>query len=110
MKFWLFLSVAIVAEVVATSALKMSDGFTRALPSAVVVLGYTVAFYFLSLSLKSIPLGIAYAIWAGVGIVLVALASWVIYGQKLDAPAVLGMAMIIGGVMVINIFSSSTGH
>ncbi|MFL1454505.1 DMT family transporter [Marinobacter sp. GN3S48] len=110
MKNWLFLGVAIVAEVVATSALKSSDGFSRLMPSIVVVVGYVLAFYFLSLTLKVIPIGVAYAIWAGLGIVLIALVSWVIYGQKLDLPAIAGMTLIIAGVAVINLFSRTAGH
>ena len=110
MKYWLFLAIAIISEVVATSALKSSEGFTRLAPSALVVVGYLLAFYFLSLTLKVIPVGIAYAIWAGTGIVLIALVGWWLYGQKLDLPAILGMAMILGGVAVINLFSSSGGH
>lgn len=110
MKYWLFLSIAIVSEVVATSALKSSEGFSRLLPSAVVVIGYLLAFYFLSLTLKAIPIGIAYAIWAGVGIVLIALVGWWLYGQKLDLAAIIGMGLILAGVAVINVFSTSGGH
>ncbi|MEQ9545991.1 MAG: SMR family transporter [Marinobacter sp.] len=110
MKHWLFLGVAIVAEVVATSALKSSDGFSRLTPSIIVILGYVLAFYFLSLTLKVIPIGVAYAIWAGLGIVLIALVSWAIYGQKLDLPAIAGMTLIIMGVAVINLFSRTAGH
>ncbi|SIQ36579.1 DMT family transporter [Marinobacterium stanieri] len=110
MKYWLFLSIAIVSEVVATSALKSSEGFSRLLPSAVVVVGYLLAFYFLSLTLKAIPIGIAYAIWAGVGIVLIALVGWWLYGQKLDLAAIIGMGLILAGVAVINVFSTSGGH
>ncbi|AFT71624.1 Cation/cationic drug transporter [Alloalcanivorax dieselolei B5] len=110
MKNGLFLLIAIVSEVAATSALKASEGFTRLWPSLVVVLGYGLAFYFLSLTLRVIPVGVAYAIWSGLGVVLVALLSWLIYGQKLDAPAMLGMALIISGVVVMNLFSSSSAH
>lgn len=110
MKSWLFLGIAIVAEVFATSSLKESEGFTRLVPSLVVVAGYSVAFYFLSLSLKTIPVGVAYAVWAGLGIVLIALVGWVVFGQKLDAAAVLGMALIVGGVLVINLFSRTASH
>lgn len=110
MKPWLFLAIAIVAEVVATSALKSSEGFTRLAPSVVVVLGYVLAFYFLALTLKFIPIGIAYAIWAGLGIVLISLVSWAVYGQKLDAAALAGMAFIVTGVAIINLFSSTAGH
>jgi len=108
MKSWLFLGVAIVAEVIATSSLKASAGFTKLLPSLVVVAGYGIAFYFLSLTLKTIPVGIAYAIWAGLGIILIAIAGWLAFGQKLDFPAVIGMILIVGGVLVINVFSRSS--
>ena len=110
MKYWLFLSIAIISEVIATSALKSSEGFTRLIPSVLVVGGYLLAFYFLSLTLKVIPIGIAYAIWAGVGIVLIALVGWWLYGQKLDLAAIIGMALILAGVAVINLFSTSGGH
>lgn len=110
MKYWLFLSIAIISEVIATSALKSSEGFTRLIPSVLVVGGYLLAFYFLSLTLKAIPIGIAYAIWAGVGIVLIALVGWWLYGQKLDLAAIIGMALILAGVAVINLFSTSDGH
>ena len=93
MKHWLFLGIAIVAEVTATSALKASEGFSRLWPSAVVVLGYGVAFYFLSLTLRTVPVGVAYAIWSGLGVVLVALLSWWLFGQKLDLAAALQPAL-----------------
>ena len=107
---YFYLAVAIVAEVIATSFLKSTEGFTRLLPSVVVVLGYVAAFYFLSLTLRTMSVGIVYAIWCGVGIILVALIAWLIFGQKLDLPAVLGLALIIAGVAVINIFSASVRH
>jgi small multidrug resistance pump len=107
---YFYLAVAIVAEVIATSFLKSTEGFTRLLPSVVVVLGYVAAFYFLSLTLRTMSVGIVYAIWCGVGIILVALIAWLIFGQKLDLPAVLGMALIIAGVAVINVFSASVRH
>jgi len=110
MKNWLYLAITILGEVVATSALKSSNGFTRPIPSAVVVIGYGVAFYFLSLALKSIPVGIAYAIWAGVGIVLVATIAWIFDGQKLDMWAIVGIALIISGVAVLNLLSRSGTH
>ncbi|ADP96722.1 SMR family transporter [Marinobacter adhaerens] len=110
MKSWIFLGVAIVAEVIATTGLKASEGFTRLWPSLLVIAGYTIAFYFLSLTLKEIPVGVAYAIWAGMGVVLVALIGWLIYGQALDAATVIGMALIITGVAVINLFSKSVAH
>lgn len=107
MQNWLFLTIAIISEVVATSALKACDGFTKLGASIVVVIGYVVAFYFLSLALKVIPVGIAYAIWSGLGIILVSLIALVVYGQKLDFPAMVGMGLIIAGVMVINLLSKS---
>jgi small multidrug resistance pump len=110
MQQWLFLSIAIVSEVMATSALKASAGFTRPLPSLVVVLGYGVAFYFLSLTLKTLPVGVAYAIWSGAGVALIALIGWAFLGQRLDAPAILGLALIVAGVVVINVFSKSVSH
>lgn len=110
MIYWAILAVAIAAEVLATSALKASEEFSRFWPSVIVVVGYGIAFYCLSITLRVIPVGIAYAVWAGLGIVLIALMSWLIYGQKLDLPAVVGMAMIIGGVLVINLFSETSTH
>ena len=110
MPHWIYLAIAIVAEVIATSALKASHEFTRLVPTIIVVTGYLTAFYFLTLSLRVIPVGIAYAIWAGLGIVLIAIISWIVYGQKLDLPALLGMGLIISGVLVINLFSKTGGH
>ncbi|KUM04062.1 QacE family quaternary ammonium compound efflux SMR transporter [Chromobacterium subtsugae] len=110
MKVWLFLMGAILSEVVATSALKASDGFTRLWPSLLTAGGYLLAFYLLSQTLREIPVGIAYALWSGIGIVLVSLIAWLLYGQKLDAAALAGMALIIAGVAVINLFSQSSAH
>ncbi len=107
---WLLLLGAIVSEVIATSALKASHGFTRPVPSLIVAVGYGVAFYLLSLTLRTIPVGVAYAIWSGLGIVLVALIAWLWYGQRLDMPAVIGMALIVAGVVVMQRFSTTTGH
>ncbi|MCE8026306.1 multidrug efflux SMR transporter [Halomonas sp. MCCC 1A11058] len=107
---FVYLALAIVAEVVATSALKATHGFTRLVPSLVVVVGYAIAFYMLSLVLRTIPVGIAYAIWAGLGIVLVALVGIVVYGQRPDLPAVLGIALIVAGVVVIQLFSRMSAH
>lgn len=107
MKNWLFLFAAIVSEVAATSALKASDGFTHWLPSVVVVVGYGLAFYFLSLVLRSIPVGVAYAIWAGMGIVLITLVGWALFGQKLDMPALAGIFLIVSGVLVVYGLSDS---
>ena len=110
MSNYIFLAIAIIAEVIATSALKASQGFSQLLPSILVVVGYGVAFYFLSLTLRTIPVGIAYAIWSGAGIVLVALIGFALYGQKLDIWALVGMGLIIAGVMVINLLSKSAAH
>lgn len=110
MRHYLILFLAIVCEVVATSTLKQSEQFSRFLPSMITIVGYAGAFYFLSMVLRSIPLGIAYAIWSGAGIVLVALVGWLVFKQHLDAPAIIGIGMIIGGVLVINLFSASAGH
>ncbi|MGE4430730.1 MAG: multidrug efflux SMR transporter [Sphingobium sp.] len=107
---YIYLSIAIFAEVVATSFMKQSDGFTRPVPTAVMAIGYGIAFYCLSLTLRDIPTGVAYAIWSGVGIVLIALIAWFVHGQKLDAPAMIGMALIILGVVVMNLFSKSSAH
>jgi len=105
-----YLAISIVAEVIATSALKASEGFTRLVPSAIVAAGYAISFYFLALTLKTLSVGIVYAIWSGVGIVLISAIGWVLYGQKLDAAALVGMSLIIAGVVVVNLLSSSTGH
>lgn len=110
MNAWLTLGLAIVAEVVGTSALKASDGFTRLGPSAVVVAGYAVAFYCLSLVLKSLPVGVTYAVWSGLGIVLITVAAFVIYGQRIDLPGLIGMGLIIAGVVVLNVFSKAAAH
>jgi small multidrug resistance pump len=107
---YLYLGIAIIAEVVATSALKSSQGFTKPLASIVVVVGYCIAFYCLSIVLKTIPIGIAYAIWAGLGIVLITIVGYFFYQQKLDAAAVIGMTLIVGGVVIINVFSTSLTH
>lgn len=109
MSHWIYLAVAILAEVVGTSFLKSSEGFTRLQPSLVVVVSYMAAFFFLSLSLRTIPVGIAYAIWAGTGVALIALVGYVFFDQRLDAPAWIGMLLIVAGVVVINAFSTSTG-
>ncbi|ANA39615.1 MULTISPECIES: DMT family transporter [Geobacter] len=107
---WLYLLVAIISEVAGTSALKSAEGFTRLWPSCVVVAGYASAFYFLSLTLKSIPVGIAYAIWSGLGTALVAVVAWAFMGQRLDLPAVFGILLIIAGVLVLNLCSTSATH
>ena len=105
-----YLAIAIVAEVIATSALNASDGFSKLGPSIIVAVGFAVAFYCLSLVLKTIPMGVAYAIWSGLGIVLISLSGLVLFGQKLDLPAMIGITLIISGVVVMNVFSSSVSH
>lgn len=107
---WVYLGIAIVAEVIATSALKAADGFTRPGPSVIVVIGYCTAFYFLSLALRGVPMGVAYAVWSGVGIVLISVIGWMLYGQRLDAAAIAGMALIVAGVVVLNVYSKATVH
>ena len=107
---YVYLAIAIVAEVVATSSLKWSEGFTRLGPSLVTVIGYAIAFYFLSLTLLTVPTGIAYAIWSGVGVVLIVAVAWIFQGQRLDAPALVGIGLIVAGVMVMNLFSKAAAH
>jgi len=110
MQHWIFLPAAIVSEVIATSTLKASAGFSRLWPSLVVIVGYAIAFYFLSLTLKTIPVGVAYAIWSGAGVALIALAAWIFFGQTLDVPAIIGLLLIIAGVLVLNLFSKTISH
>lgn len=107
---YLYLAIAIVSEVVGTAALKATEEFTRLIPSLIVVVGYASAFFFLNLTLRTIPAGIAYAVWAGCGIVLICAVSWVLYKQALDAPAILGIGLIAAGVVIINAFSGSISH
>lgn len=104
---WLYLAIAIVAEVVGTSFLKASAGFTKLLPSMMVVVGYGLAFFFLSLTLDRVPVGIAYAVWSGAGVTLIAAIGWLFLGQKLDLAAIVGMGLIVAGVVVLNLFSKS---
>ncbi|HYN53584.1 MAG TPA: SMR family transporter [Methylotenera sp.] len=110
MNHWLAIAIAIVAEVTATTALKASNEFTRLWPSLIVIAGYGVAFYFMTISMRVLPVGIMYAIWSGLGIVLISILGWLVYKQTLDVPAMIGMALIITGVVVINVFSKSVGH
>ncbi len=107
---YLYLAVAICCEVVATSALKQTDGFSRLLPSLVTVAGYGLAFYFLSLPLRTVPVGVVYAVWSGAGIVLIAGIGYFVFGQRLDAAAIAGLALIVAGVLVVNLFSDTVGH
>ncbi|MBF9046520.1 QacE family quaternary ammonium compound efflux SMR transporter [Rhodobacterales bacterium LSUCC0031] len=104
---WLYLIIAITGEIVGTTALKASDGFTRLAPSLFAITGYAVGFYFLALVLRAIPLGITYAIWSGVGVGAIAMIGWLVHGQRLDLPAMLGMALIVAGVLVLTIWSGS---
>lgn len=105
---YLFLTIAIIAEVVATSALKASQGFSVLMPSIITILGYAVALFFLSLTLKTIPVGIAYAIWSGAGIVLISTVGWIFFKQHLDLAAIIGLGLMLAGIIVINVFSNST--
>ena len=107
---YLYLAFAIIAEVIATSALKATEEFTKVIPSIIVVVGYGVAFYLLSHALKTIHVGTAYAIWAGLGIALVTIVGIFLYKQMPDLPAVIGMGLIVTGVVIINVFSKSVGH
>ncbi|RYZ11310.1 MAG: QacE family quaternary ammonium compound efflux SMR transporter [Alphaproteobacteria bacterium] len=107
---YVFLAIAIVAEVIGTSALKASESFSKLMPSVLTVVAYGVAFYCLSMTLKTIPVGVAYAIWSGVGIALITLVGWVMFGQKLDAAAIIGMGLIVAGVVVMQVFSKSAVH
>ena len=107
---YLYLVAAILVEVMATSALKASEGFSKLGPSLIVVVGYGLSFFFLSLTLRTIPVGVVYAIWSGIGIVLITAVAWVLFKQTLDRPALIGMGLIVAGVAVINLFSKTAGH
>jgi small multidrug resistance pump len=104
------LMAAIIAEVIATTALARSDSFARLLPSLVTIIGYATAFWLLSFPLRVLPTGVVYAIWSGLGIVFIAAVAWIWFGQRLDLPALLGLAMILGGVLVVNLFSKTVLH
>lgn len=107
---YLHLALAIVCEVIGTTFMKEAQGFTKLVPSLITAVSYVTAFYFLSITLKTIPTGVAYAIWSGVGIVLIGTVAWVFQGQRLDLPAMLGMGLIVAGVAVIQLFSNTTAH
>ncbi len=107
---YVYLTLAIVSEVIGTSALKASEEFSRLVPTLIVFFGYAIAFYFLTLTLRTIPVGIAYALWSGCGVVLISLVSWILFRQSLDLAAVIGIALIAAGVIVINGFSGSITH
>ncbi|ENX43113.1 DMT family transporter [Acinetobacter sp. NIPH 2100] len=110
MNNWIILFIAITAEVIATSALKSSEGFTKPIASIVVVEGYMIAFYCLSLTLKTIPVGVAYAIWSGVGIVLITTVAWFVFDQKLDLWGIIGIVLIMSGVLILNLLSKTSSH
>ena len=105
-----YLIIAVMFEVLATTALKSTEGFTRIVPSIISIVGYALAFYFLSLPLRTIPVGVVYALWCGAGILFITAIAWVYYRQPLDAPALIGMGLIVAGVAVINLFSKSIPH
>ena len=107
---WLTLGTAIVAEVIATSALQASEGFSRLMPSLIVVVGYGLAFWLLALTLRSLPVGVAYAVWSGLGTVLIAVVGWLVFGQRLDAWAIAGMTLIVAGVLMMNLLSKTSAH
>jgi small multidrug resistance pump len=107
---YFILALSIVCEVVATTSLKASDGFTRLVPSAITVVFYSTAFYLLTIPMKQIPTGILYAIWSGAGVVLISLIGWLLQGQKIDLPGIIGIAFIVTGVLIINILSKSIAH
>lgn len=107
---YVLLAIAIVSEVIGTTFMKQSEGFTKLVPSLLTAIAYVVAFYCLSLTLKTIPTGVAYAIWSGSGIVLIAAVAWIVQGQKLDVAAMAGMGLIVAGVVVMNLFSKAAAH
>ncbi len=110
MSHWVYLGIAILSEIAGTTALKFAEGYTRPGPTVVVVIAYGVAFYFLSLTLRTLPVGIAYAVWSGVGMALIALIGWVFLKQPLDAPAIAGIALIVAGAVLLGGFSKSMAH
>lgn len=110
MNAWILLGFAIVIEVIGSNSIKASDGFTKPIPTTIAIVAFVIALYLLSIITRTLPLGIVYAIWSGVGIVLTAVVAFFLFGQKPDLAGFIGMAMIIGGVLVINLFSSSSTH
>jgi len=105
---WIYLGLAIISEVTATASLKATEGFTNLIPSVIVIIGYCSAFYFMSLTLDTIPVGVVYAIWSGAGIVGIAIVSYILYGQRLDPGAIIGMGLIIAGILVMRLFSDAS--
>jgi len=110
MPVYLILAFAVLAETIGTTALQASQQFSKPLPSILVVVAYAVSFYLLSVTLRTMPVGIVYALWSGLGIILIATIGWVVFGQRLDLPAVIGLLMIIGGIAVIHLFSATSSH
>jgi small multidrug resistance pump len=110
MKTYIFLAIAIIGEVIATSALKPAAGFSKLLPSMLVIAGYGTAFYFLSLTLRTMPIGIVYALWSGVGVALISVIGWVVFKQSLDLAAIVGITLIVIGVVILNVFSKVSVH
>ena len=108
MNNWVYLGLAIFSEVIATASLKSTEGFTRLVPSIVVLVGYSAAFYFLSLTLDTIPIGVAYAVWSGVGVATITLVSFALYDQKIDAAGLIGIGLIVAGVVVLRLFSEAS--
>jgi len=110
MPVYLILAFAVLAETIGTTALQASQQFSKPLPSILVVVAYAVSFYLLSVTLRTMPVGIVYALWSGLGIILIATIGWVVFGQRLDLPAMIGLLMIIGGIAVIHLFSATSSH
>ena len=107
---YLYLAIAVAFETIGTSAMQASQQFTRLWPSVLVIVGYAISFYFMALTLRYMPVGIVYALWSGLGIILIALIGYAVFGQKLDLPAIAGLGLIIAGIVVIQLFSNSTAH
>lgn len=110
MPVYLILALAVLAETIGTTALQASQQFTRLWPSVLVIVAYAFSFYLLSITLRTIPVGIVYALWSGLGILMIAMIGWVVFGQRLDLPAIAGLAMIVGGIAIIHLFSSASPH
>ena len=107
---YLYLAIAVAFETIGTSAMQASQQFTRLWPSVLVIIGYAISFYFMALTLRYMPVGIVYALWSGLGIILIALIGYAVFGQKLDLPAIAGLGLIIAGIVVIQLFSNATAH
>ena len=107
---YLYLAIAVAFETIGTSAMQASQQFTRLWPSVLVVVGYAISFYFMALTLRFMPVGIVYALWSGLGIILIALIGYAVFGQKLDLPAIAGLGLIIAGIVVIQLFSNAPAN